>query len=101
MLVYIAANTARTVYLLVYNGVQWAGFILIVMSLLKCLPKGRGRKTHHFVLVVHWVTSFFISRPVCDVWLFAAKGVVVHHVYSEKPKCEATVSTRTHACMVK
>jgi very-long-chain (3R)-3-hydroxyacyl-CoA dehydratase len=35
------ANTARTVYLLVYNGVQWAGFILIVMSLLKCLPKGR------------------------------------------------------------
>ena len=27
---------------------------------------------------VHWVTSIFTSRPVCDIWLFAAKGVVVH-----------------------
>ena len=26
----------------------------------------------------HWVTSIFTSRPVCDIWLFAAKGVVVH-----------------------
>ena len=23
----------------------------------------------------HWVTSIFTSRPVCDIWLFAAKGV--------------------------
>ena len=30
---------------------------------------------------VHWVTSIFTSRPVCDIWLFAAKGVVVlNHV---------------------
>jgi very-long-chain (3R)-3-hydroxyacyl-CoA dehydratase len=34
-------DTAKKAYLLLYNGVQWAGFILIVMSLLKCLTKGR------------------------------------------------------------
>ena len=22
--------------------------------------------------------NMFTSRPVCDIWLFAAKGVVVH-----------------------
>ena len=38
----IAVDTAKKAYLLLYNGVQWAGFILIVMSLLKCLTKGRG-----------------------------------------------------------
>ena len=26
----------------------------------------------------HWVTFIFTSRPVCGIWLFAAKGVVVH-----------------------
>ena len=38
----------------------------------------------------HWVTSIFPSRPVCDIWLFAANGVVVHrfnHVYTEKCCC--------------
>lgn len=32
---------AKKGYLLFYNGVQWAGFILIVISLLKCLTKGK------------------------------------------------------------
>ena len=31
-----------------------------------------------YMLYMHWVTSIFTSRPVCDIWLFAAKGVVVH-----------------------
>ena len=40
----------------------------------------------------HWVTSIFTSRPVCDIWLFAAKGVVVidfNHVtvYLDKTAC--------------
>ena len=39
---YVELDLAKKVYLLVYNGVQWAGFILIVMSLLKCLMKGKG-----------------------------------------------------------
>ena len=33
---------------------------------------------HVHVCPEHWVTSIFTSRPVCDIWLFAAKGVVVH-----------------------
>lgn len=41
-IVCIEVEMAKKVYLLVYNGVQWAGFILIVMNLLKCLTKGRG-----------------------------------------------------------
>ena len=36
------------------------------------LAEGKLREVH-----VHWVTSVFTSRPVCDIWLFAAKGVVV------------------------
>ena len=42
MLYILAVNMAKKVYLLVYNGVQWAGFILIVINLLKCLIKGQG-----------------------------------------------------------
>lgn len=36
-------ETIKKVYLLFYNGVQWAGFILIVISLLKSLLKGKGK----------------------------------------------------------
>jgi hypothetical protein len=45
-------DTAKKAYLLLYNGVQWAGFILIVMSLLKCLTKGRGVSLSFTVSVV-------------------------------------------------
>ena len=31
----------------------------------------------HTHVHVHWVSSIFTSRPVCDIRLFAAKGVVV------------------------
>ena len=48
----IAVDTAKKAYLLLYNGVQWAGFILIVMSLLKCLTKGRGVSLSFTVSVV-------------------------------------------------
>lgn len=43
---YTEVDVAKRVYLLVYNGVQWAGFILIVVNLLKCLLKGKGGPNH-------------------------------------------------------
>ena len=30
-------------YLVVYNGIQWSGFILIVLALLKSLRGGSGK----------------------------------------------------------
>lgn len=37
----------KTGYLLVYNGVQWSGFILIVLTLLKALRGGSGDWKFH------------------------------------------------------
>ena len=51
-MLYVAVDTAKKAYLLLYNGVQWAGFILIVMSLLKCLTKGRGVSIYFTVIRV-------------------------------------------------
>ena len=39
------------------------------------------------ILCIHWLTSIFTSRPVCDIWLFAAKGsscgslILIIHVH--------------------
>ena len=57
----LAADTVKKVYLLLYNGVQWAGFILIVMSLLKCLPKGRGVSLQFRVAKV----SILVQQVAC------------------------------------
>ena len=54
---------------------------------------------------VHWVTSIFTSRPVCNIWLFAAKGVVVQscilyiHVYTQAVRmtlCKSALLPDTH-----
>ena len=45
---------------------------------LPCSYNGGIRVVYAHTYNVHWVTFIFTSRPVCDIWLFAAKGVVVH-----------------------
>lgn len=54
-----AVNSAKKAYLLLYNGVQWAGFILIVMTLLKSLTKGMGG---HYL--AHETNTHYQSKQV-------------------------------------
>ena len=34
----------KTAYLLIYNGIQWSGFILVVVTLLKALRGGESKR---------------------------------------------------------
>lgn len=40
---YNTLKKLRIGYLLLYNLIQWSGFILIVVTLLKCLAGGMGK----------------------------------------------------------